>query len=236
MTSLSRGGRGKHLAYRSAVGRAAASLVTAVVLAGFAAGCGGSANGSADRTVAANNAAQEAVALHGGVLRPPDAEPRLTFTDTAGSRYNVVRRTADKVMLLYFGYTHCPDVCPTTMADIAAALRQLSPQVRRKVAVVFVTVDPARDSRLVLRRWLDRFSHAFVGLRGSLHRVVAAERAASLPVSKVSRSGKVVEHAAQVLAYTPDHQAHVIYFDGPSTIDDLRHDLPILVSGEGFGA
>jgi protein SCO1 len=218
------------------VGRAAASLVTAVVLGALTAACGGSANGSASSAGTASSAEQEAVALHGGVLRPPDAEPRLVFTDAAGSRYDVVRRTAGKVTLLYFGYTHCPDVCPTTMADIAAALRQLSPQVRRKVAVVFVTVDPARDSRAAVRRWLDGFNPTFVGLRGSLHRVVAAERAASLPVSKVFRSGKAVEHAAQVLAYTPDHQAHVIYFDGPSTIADLEHDLPILVTGRGFGA
>jgi protein SCO1/2 len=158
------------------------------------------------------------------------------LTDTTGSSYDVERRNANKVTLVYFGYTHCPDVCPTTMADIAQALRESSAAVRDKVTVVFVTVDPHRDSRMVVRHWLDDFSSSFVGLRGSLSEVIKAQRAAGLPVSKVSRNGKAVEHSAEVITYTPDHLAHVIYFDGPSTIDDLVHDLPILTTGKGFGA
>ena len=101
-------------------------------------------------------------------------------------------------------------------------------------AVVFVTVDPHRDSAPVLRHWLDDFNPAFVGLRGSLRQIIAAQRAAGLPVSKVSKDGKTVEHSAEVLAYTPDGKAHVLYPEGPSTIDDLRHDLPILTRDQGF--
>ena len=101
---------------------------------------------------------------------------------------------------------------------------------------MFVTVDPHRDRLPVLRRWLDNFDTGFVGLRGTLRQVIAAQRAAGLPVSKVARDGKTVEHAAQVIAYTPDHIEHVLYFDGPSTIDDLRHDLPILASAVAYGS
>jgi protein SCO1/2 len=122
------------------------------------------------------------------------------------------------------------------MADLAQALRESSAAVRRQVDVVFVTVDPHRDRLPVLRRWLDNFNRGFVGLRGSLRKVVAAQRAAGLPVSKVERDGTTVEHAAQVIAYTPDHVAHVLYFDGPSTVDDLRHDLPILTSAVAYGS
>ena len=168
------------------------------------------------------------------MLRPPNVEPSLTLTDTSGRQYDVKARNAGKVTLVYFGYTHCPDVCPTTMADIAQALRESSAAVRREVTVIFVTVDPHRDSLPVLRRWLDDFNPSFVGLRGSLPAVIAAQRAAHLPVSKVAKNGKTVEHSAEVLAYTPDHKAHVIYFDGPSTISDLRHDLPILVTGRDY--
>lgn len=195
----------------------------------LASGCAGSAPTSRD-------AAQVGDLLHGGVLTPPDREPHTVLTDTAGSRYDIRRRGDGRVTLVYFGYTHCPDVCPTTMADIAQALRQSSESVRRKVNVVFVTVDPFRDSRRVLRRWLDRFNPAFVGLRGSLARVIEAQRAAGLPVSRVAKNGKAIEHSAEVLAYTPDHIAHVIYTEGPSTIDDLRHDLPILESAQAYGA
>jgi protein SCO1/2 len=174
--------------------------------------------------------------LHGGVLSPPNVEPRVVLTDTDGRRYDLRREGDGKVTLVYFGYTHCPDVCPTTMADIAEALRQSTAGVRRRVRVVFVTVDPHRDRLPVLRRWLDNFDTGFVGLRGTLRQVIAAQRAAGLPVSKVARDGKTVEHAAQVIAYTPDHIEHVLYFDGPSTIDDLRHDLPILASAVAYGS
>jgi protein SCO1/2 len=194
-----------------------------LALAGLAAGCHGGPSAVAEGSL-----------LHGGVLHPADPEPAITLTDTAGTSYNIASSNRGKVTLVYFGYTHCPDVCPTTMADIATALRQSSAAVRRDVTVVFVTVDPHRDSLPVLRSWLDDFSPSFVGLRGSLRQVIADQVAAGLPPSKVERNGKTVEHSAEVLAYTPDRMAHVIYFEGPSTIDDLRHDLPILVQDKGF--
>jgi len=183
---------------------------------------------------ATQSADQVGAELLGAVLRPPNAEPPIVLTDTSGRRYQLRARNPGQVTLLYFGYTHCPDVCPTTMADIAQALRQSAPAVRRKVAVVFVTVDPARDSRAVLRRWLDRFDPAFVGLRGALRRVVADERAAGLPPSRVEPGGRTVEHAAMIVAYTPDHREHVFYLDGPSTVSDLTHDLPLLVTASAY--
>jgi protein SCO1/2 len=182
------------------------------------------------------NAEQEALSLHSGVLRPPNREPRLVLEDTQGVSYDVKAHGAGKTTLVYFGYTHCPDVCPTTMADIAQALRSVTPAVRAKVSVAFVSVDPHRDSRSVIRAWLDNFNPAFIGLRGPLRTIIAAQRAAHLPVSKVSPGGKEVEHAAQVLVYTPDRLEHSYFAEGPSTIEDLEHDLPILATGSGFGA
>lgn len=204
------------------------AIVAATATAFVIAGCGSSSS------PARLDAAQVGSELHGGVLDPPNQEAAITLTDTAGRRYDVRSANPGKVTLLYFGYTHCPDVCPTTMADIAEALRQSTAAVRNKVVVVFVTVDPRRDSRQVLRHWLNGFSDSFVGLRGSLREVVKAQQAAHLPVSKVEANGKTIEHAAQVLAYTPDHVEHVLYSEGPSMIDDLRHDLPILVSAKAY--
>jgi protein SCO1/2 len=195
-----------------------------------ASGCGGT---SPPSTL---SGARVGETLRGGVLSPPNVEPRLVLTDTSGHRYDVRRRGTGKVTLMYFGYTHCPDVCPTTMADIAQALRDSSAEVRRRVDVVFVTVDPHRDRLHVLRRWLDVFNPRFVGLRGSLRQVIAAQRAAGLPVSRVEADGTTVEHAAQVIVYTPDHIEHVLYFDGPSTVADLRHDLPILTTAVAYGS
>jgi protein SCO1/2 len=202
----------------------AAALVGVALLAGA---CGG---GQSSGTTAVS----EGALLDGGVLHPADAEPPITLTDTSGASYDVEARDAGQVTLIYFGYTHCPDVCPTTMADLATALRQSSAAVRAGVTVVFVTVDPHRDSLAVVRHWLNNFSPTFVGLRGSLRAVIADQEAAGLPASKVFKNGRTVEHSAEVLAFTPDHQIHVLYTEGPSTISDLRHDLPILVRDKGF--
>jgi protein SCO1/2 len=210
---------------------ACAGIATATLLAGCASG-----SGSNGRPTTAQTAEQEALSLRSGVLRPPNVEPRIALTDTSGASYDVEKRGAGKVTLVYFGYTHCPDVCPTTMADIAQAMRSVPSAVRQRVAVVFVSVDPRRDSRAVIRDWLDGFDRSFIGLRGSLHSVIAAQRAAHLPVSKVLNNGKAIEHAAQVVVYTPDRLEHTVFVDGPSTITDLEHDLPILATGKGFGA
>ncbi len=71
-----------------------------------------------------------------------------------------------KVALLYFGYTHCPDVCPTTLGTLALALHDLGPDAD-KIRVLFVTVDPARDSTAALKQYVTFFGPEFVGLRGS---------------------------------------------------------------------
>jgi protein SCO1 len=201
----------------------AAALAGVALLVG---GCGGQTAGT--------TAVSEGALLDGGVLHPADTEPPITLTDTSGASYDVEARNTNRVTLIYFGYTHCPDVCPTTMADLATALRQSSAAVRADVTVIFVTVDPHRDSLPVVRHWLNNFSSTFVGLRGSLRAVIADQEAAGLPASKVFKNGRTVEHSAEVLAFTPDHLIHVLYTEGPTTISDLRHDLPILVRDKGF--
>lgn len=221
-----------HIVRSMRVGRAS-GVTAAAALVGVLSACGGSSSGD---STAADTAASEGASLHGAVLQPANPEPALTLTDTSGASYDVPARGAGKVTLVYFGYTHCPDVCPTTMADIAQALRTVSPPVRQQVVVAFVSVDPTRDRRSVIRHWLDQFNPAFVGLRGTLPQVIEAQRNARLPISRVSKNGRKIEHAAQVIAYTPDSMEHVFYTEGPSTIEDLEHDLPILVTGKGFGA
>jgi protein SCO1/2 len=71
-----------------------------------------------------------------------------------------------KAVLLYFGYTHCPDECPTTLANLASVLKQLGPAAR-DVRMLFVTIDPARDSTSVLKRYVEAFAPEIDGLRGS---------------------------------------------------------------------
>lgn len=180
-------------------------------------------------------------ALRGVVEEPPARVPAVTLTDTSGAPYDLRAAARGRVTFLVFGYTSCPDVCPTNMATLAAALRGVGDDVRERVRVVFVTVDPARDTSEVLRAWLDRFNPSFVGLRGTPDQIHAAERQAGLPESAIETppedrghdgapSGYTVAHAARILVYTPDGLAHLSYLDG-HTAADIRHDLAILVRG-----
>jgi protein SCO1/2 len=156
--------------------------------------------------------------LGGAVLTPAIPKPDFVLTDTRGQPFDFRARTQGTVALLYFGYTHCPDVCPLQMAHIAAALHRLDPLVRRQVRVVFVTVDSARDTPQRLRQWLDQFDSGFVGLTGGLERVNAIQTrthilAASRPEPD-GHGGYTMGHSAAVLAFTRDDTAHVAFPSG----------------------
>jgi len=214
--------------------RAAALAVAGVCLAGVASGCSGTAHADqscGNSVVQLSGPCPGPDSLRGDVLRPPDHEPDIVMKDTSGSRYNIETANPGKNVLLYFGYTHCPDICPALMADTASALRQLSPAVRAKYQLVFITVDPVRDTPRRLARWLHYFSPSFVGLRAPVRAVIAAQKAAGVPVSKIIH-GKhyTVQHSAELLVYSPDHEAHVVYTLGPTTVTDLTHDLPLIAA------
>ena len=202
---------------------AAALVAAGVVVAGLA-GCSG---GSGPAVAAAPTPAG---AYRGLQLDPPQPRPTFTLTDPTGARYDFAARTRGKPTLLFFGFTHCPDVCPTTMADVATALRGVEPALRRSVQVVFVTTDPKRDTGPVLAAWLRNFDTdlptRFVGLTGTVPDVEAAQAAALVPVA--TDEGQT--HSAQLLLYGPDDYARVAYVAGSSP-DDLRQDLAVVVRG-----
>lgn len=158
--------------------------------------------------------------------------PEVTLTDTWGRPYRLRREARGRVTLLFFGYTHCPDVCPVQMANLGAVLEEMSPSERRWLRVVFVTVDPRRDSAGRLRRWLDRFGDGFVGLRGDSARVAELQRrldvAPAVRQEREVRGRYTVGHASQVLAFGPDARARLAYPSGTRQRDWSR-DLPRLV-------
>src|SRR5262249_24718494 len=101
------------------------------------------------------------------MVTPPLSKPNFVLTDTLGAPFDFKTRTHNSVTLLFFGYTNCPDQCPMHMANIGVALKGLPAGVADQVKLVFVTTDPARDTPVVLRRWLDNFDKHFVGLTGT---------------------------------------------------------------------
>jgi protein SCO1/2 len=201
------------------------TLFASVLAAAALVACGG--GGSSHAAPGAPNG------LRGIVQSPGIPKPDFTLTDTSGQTFNLRAQTAGDVTLLYFGYTHCPDICPTHMANIAAAMRKLPPSVTSQIKVVFVTTDPARDTPTVLRTWLDHFGPAIIGLTGTVDQVHAAETASGLPDSVTESLGNgnyAVDHAAAVLAFTSDNLDHVVYPAG-YVESDWVNDLPKLVRG-----
>lgn len=156
-----------------------------------------------------------------GYPLPPDA-----FTDTAGHRVTLAGEGQGPVTLVFFGYTHCPDICNVVLANIAAALRGSAPAVRRQVRVVFVSTDPARDTRPVVREYLDRFDPAFDGLVAP---VATIERVAkSLYISYEKPDGSTggsyqVNHGTYTTGFLHG-RAKVVWSDTTS-VADLRADL-----------
>ncbi len=150
--------------------------------------------------------------LQGQVNENPGPRPSFVLTDTAGEPYDFVARTEGKVALLYFGYTRCPDICPVHLAQIAEVL-ELHPRIARELEVVFVTVDPQRDTPEVIRSYLDNFSTRFVGLTGTLEELRVAQDAAGVPQATFKGDGVsyTVDHAAWVIAYGPDGLNHALY-------------------------
>jgi protein SCO1/2 len=156
-------------------------------------------------------------------------KPEFTLTDTRGQPYDFRKKTDGKIALLYFGYTYCPDTCPLMMATLAAALKEVSPEVRSQVRTVFVTVDPERDTADRLRSWLGSFDTSFVGLRGPMAVVDSLVGIYGFPPAKKTSSGDgyEVSHPAIVYAFTPDNKGRVMYESGTKKAQWV-HDLDLI--------
>ncbi|MEV7772988.1 SCO family protein [Kitasatospora sp. NPDC086791] len=207
-------------------GAAALALAAALTLSAC-----GSSGGS---TAAKVTQQKEDTPYQGTKLARNFEKPDLQLTDTSGRPYDLRQQTNGKATLLFFGYTSCPDVCPTTMGDIGVAMKALSPEDRQKVNVVFVSTDPQRDTPKVLRTWLDSMGSDFIGLTGDLAKVKTAARSLGIMIEDpvVNADGTVTStHGAQVLAFLPsDDKAHVLYMSGTEE-KTYEHDLPLLAKG-----
>jgi len=145
------------------------------------------------------------------------AEPQFRSADITGTSYGRDFALTDhngkavtladyrgKAVVLFFGYTHCPDVCPTTLSELAAAMEKLGPAAK-DVQVLFVTVDPARDTPELLAEYVPAFNPSFVGLYGD---AAALERTAKeFRVIYRKQEGQTPE------SYTMDHSAGTFVFD-----------------------
>ena len=134
-------------------------------------------------------------------------------------------------LLVYFGYSHCPDVCPTTLGDIANAFEKLGAR-KSKIVPVFVTLDPGRDSPRVLKAYLAAFGPEFVGLTGSAAAIARAAREyrVSYAVRPLPEGGYAVTHASAIYLMGPDGK-FIAFFEDDSGPDGLAADLRKRIPG-----
>ena len=150
--------------------------------------------------------------LEGVELPEPTPKPSFTLTDTNGVSYDFAAETEGKLTLLYFGYTSCPDICPVHLAQIAETF-DVVPELGDGTAVVFVSIDPDRDSPDEIRAFLDNFDNHFIGLTGSPEELETAQKAAGVAVAFKEGDGDdyTMGHAGQVLAWAPDGMMYSQY-------------------------
>ncbi len=167
--------------------------------------------------------------------------PRLAFTMTGADTGQMVTAHdfLGKLVLLYFGYTHCPDVCPLTLHNVAQILQRLGENAEG-VRVLFVTVDPNRDTLPVLRRYTHLFAPEIVGLRGTADQLAALARAYHLGYSVTPATAShpyEVTHSSAVYVFDKTGRARLLIPSLASTTPDIAgtaSDLEhILHSGTG---
>ena len=145
----------------------------------------------------------------------------------SGARYR------GQVAVLYFGYTHCPDVCPTTLAHLTVVLQNLG-QLADRVRVLFVSVDPRRDTPAVLREYVHAFGPHIVGLTGTpdeIARVAKRYRVAYSYGRPDAQGNYTVNHSAALFVFDAQGRARLLGTQ-QSTVRQLTHDLHLLLTEE----
>jgi protein SCO1 len=216
--------------------RPVASLVVAagILTAALAlSACSSSASGSGATVSQVGGPAETNPHYPGALVFPkPYVKPDVTLTDTSSQPFNIALDTDSRVTLVYFGYTHCPDLCPLNMFTAASAIQAMPAADRGHVHVVFVTTDPDRDTPAVIQTWLDHFDPTFTGLTGTITQIRRAEAAIGMPLSFAEKSpapgsNYVIVHAGYILVYTGD-EAH-LEFPAEITVPEETHALVSLV-------
>jgi protein SCO1/2 len=152
----------------------------------------------------------------------------LQLTDFNGQ----ARKLADfrgKAVVVFFGYTHCPDVCPTTMSELASAMKKLGAEAD-KVQVLFVTADPERDTPEILKQYVTAFDPRFLGLRGTSEQTAQAAKDFKVLIQKNpgNAANYTVDHSSGTYLYDPQGRLRVYVSYGQGA-DVFAHDIAALL-------
>lgn len=159
-------------------------------------------------------ACTRAYELKGTPFDPPTSIPDIELMADNGQLFRLSESNSD-ITLVYFGYTFCPDVCPLTMVHVKLALTQLEQTERARVQVIFISVDPERDTPQVLDRFLAAFDPTFIGLTddfSKIQKVLPIFRVfAAKEVVENSKSDYLVSHTARLFLLNANHDILLTY-------------------------
>jgi protein SCO1/2 len=174
-----------------------------------------------------------AAQFRGGLLTPARPAAELTLTTDDGKEFRLSQERGN-VVALWFGYTFCPDVCPTTLAQLVQAQKALGKDAAR-LRIVFVTVDPERDTPARLREYVKAFGGHFTALTGDPDRLAQARKAYGVVAKKHVVPGTsaayLIDHSAFVYVVDPAGQLRLMFPFGMST-EDMAHDFELLLHPE----
>ncbi len=164
-------------------------------------------------------------------MDPPFEVADVALESTEGGTMSLADPDA-RLTLVFFGYTHCPDVCPLMMSTIATALTRLDPEDRDQVQLVFVTTDPPRDDAETIRRYLDGYDPTAVGLTGDLEDVEALGDSVGIFVADAEELASggydLGSHGSQVIAVDGEGRAPAFWRQDVSSAD-LAADIDLLL-------
>ena len=169
------------------------------------------------------------------VLSSPMELPDFTLIDMEGGTFTR-ESLEDNWNLLFFGFTHCPDICPATLQLLSAARERLAVEglpESELPGIVLVSVDPDRDKPEVLKSYVANFGRNIVGLTGDLSEIQKLTRRLGIFHAKSSahHGGYNVDHTSAVLVINPNAHFHAL-FSAPFSVDDLAHDLPLILAAK----
>ena len=170
----------------------------------------------------------------GTPLDPPFEVSSTPLVDTDGKAYSLTEDTDKELTLVFFGYTHCPDICGQVMATLAGTLTRLDDDQRDRVDVVFVTTDPARDGEAVVADYVDAFDPSITGVTGELDDIVEVALSMAVAVEageKLPSGGYEVTHSTQVIAVDQDDRAPMVWLQDTSAAE-FAADVQLLLTGD----
>ena len=166
------------------------------------------------------------------VLPAPNPVPEFSLLNQHG---NAVDQAVFEGQwdLVFFGFTHCPDICPTTLQVLASAKKALAENGRQTLPrIVLVSVDPERDTPEILGEYVNYFGQGNLGLTGALEEIRKLTGGLGIFFEKQPGDGEnyAVDHSAAVLVIDPDGRFHSL-FSGPHVVDNYVRDLPLVMGG-----